>query len=57
MTIGNHVPAIRKWLSRMADEFQPVIVASNVAGITGGAIAAAGLITNRAFQGRPGGDT
>jgi len=54
MTVGNHVPAIRKWLSRMADEFQPVIVASNVAGITGGAIAAAGLITNRALRNRPG---
>lgn len=56
MTVGKHVPAIRKWFSRMADEIQPVIVASNVAGITGGAIAAAGLITNRAFQTRPGRD-
>lgn len=52
MAVGKHVPAIRKWFSRIADEIQPVIVASNVAGITGGAIAAAGLITNRALQTR-----
>jgi len=50
--VGKQVSAIRKWFSRVADEIQPVIVASNVAGITGGAIAAAGLITNRALQAR-----
>lgn len=52
MIVGKQVSAIRKWFSRVADEIQPVIVASNVAGITGGAIAAAGLITNRALQAR-----
>ncbi|MDE1915232.1 MAG: hypothetical protein KGJ57_10055 [Sphingomonadales bacterium] len=52
MITGKHVPAISKWFSRIADEIQPVIVASNVAGITGGAIAAAGLITNRALEAR-----
>lgn len=49
VTFGKHVPAIRNWLGHMADAVQPVIVASNVAGLTGGAIAAAGLLTNRAL--------
>lgn len=54
MTVGKHGPEIRKWFSRIADQIQPVIVASNVAGITGGAIAVAGLMANRALEARPG---
>ena len=56
MAVARNVSAIRKWLSRMADSIQPVIIASNVGGLTGGAIAATGLLTTKALQSRLGGN-
>jgi hypothetical protein len=56
MVVGKHIPAIRKWLNCIAGEVEPVVVAFNVAGLAGGAIAAAGMLTSQALRNRSRGD-